>query len=42
MQASMPVGEPSLSVQGSLPPPFHSVLLAPLLSILVIILFFLP
>lgn len=41
IRASMPVGEPSLSMQGSLPPPFISVvlILSPSLSILVFILF---
>lgn len=41
IRSSMPVGEPSLSMQGSLPPPFISVvlILSPSLSILVFILF---
>lgn len=40
----MPVGEPSLSMQGSLPPPFLSLLLTlhPSLSILVLIVIFSP
>lgn len=44
IQASMPVGEPSLSMQGSLPPLFLSVVLipSPSLSVLLFILFSSP